>query len=65
MKRIIQKNTLVRCRWRGLTAAAVGLGIGWAISKSLGVAMGCAIGTGVTAAMLAAGRNEENQARRP
>ena len=46
------------CRARFVLAVAVGLGIGWAMSKSLGSAVSFAIGGATTIAMLAGRRGE-------
>jgi hypothetical protein len=46
------------CRARFFIAVVVGLGIGWAMSKSLGVAVGFAIGGATTLIMLARPRGE-------
>jgi len=46
------------CRSRFFLAVIVGLGIGWAMSKSLGTAVSFAIGGAVTIALLARPRGE-------
>ncbi len=40
------------CRARFFLAVVIGLGIGWAMSKSLGPAVSFAIGGGITVVML-------------
>ena len=45
------------CRSRFTLAVALGLGVGWAMSKSLGPAGAFAIGGGLTVAMLARPRH--------
>ena len=53
MKSSPEKGTgrLRRTRW--FLAVAIGLGVGWAMSKSLGPAVGFSIGGGITLAFLA------------
>ena len=45
------------CRARFALAVTVGLGVGWAMSKSLGSAVAFAIGGGITVALLARPNN--------
>ena len=40
------------CRSRFTLAVAIGLGVGWAMSKSLGPAVALAVGGGITIAFL-------------
>jgi hypothetical protein len=52
------KTTLVSwkiylCRSRFFLAVVIGLGVGWAMSKSLGSAVAFAIGGSITVALLA------------
>jgi len=46
------------CRARFFLAVVVGLGIGWAMSKSLGPGVSFAIGGATTVAMMARPRSE-------
>ena len=53
MKTSTSRFTALMCRARFILAVACGLGIGWAMSASLGVGVSYAIGGGITVAMLA------------
>jgi len=56
MKTLVGKLSDWLCRTRFVFAVVIGLGIGWAMSKSLGVGTGFAIGGAVTVAMLSGKR---------
>ena len=58
MKTSSSKFLGILCRARLFLAVVVGLGIGWAMSKSLGTAVSYAIGGATTIAMLAGRRGE-------
>ena len=53
MKTSTSKLASICCHSRFVLAVALGLGVGWAMSKSLGVAVGFAIGGSITVVMLA------------
>lgn len=53
MKTSTSKLASICCHSRFVLAVALGLGVGCAMSKSLGVAVGFAIGGSITVVMLA------------
>ena len=53
MKTNTSKRFIYFCRARFVLAVAVGLGVGWAMSKSLGSAVSFAVGGSITVALLA------------
>ncbi|MDI1320537.1 MAG: hypothetical protein PSW75_10155 [bacterium] len=53
MKTYTSKWLQYFCRARFGLAVAVGLGVGWAMSKSLGAAVAFAVGGSITVALLA------------
>ena len=46
------------CRSRFALAVVIGLGLGWAMSKSLGPAVAFALGGSITVAMLSRGKDD-------
>jgi len=58
MKTSSSKGLGYLCRARFFLAVVVGLGIGWAMSKSLGPGVSFAIGGATTVAMMARSRRE-------